>query len=262
MVLTEDNYFSEEASKLYTGSSQIKDFMKCEAYAMAKINGDWEEETSTSMLASSYIDEAVSGTLDVFCAKHPEMFKKDGSLYSQYAYLDDVLMQAENDEMFWKYINGEHQKIMTGEIAGVSVKIKVDSFFPKKLIVDLKAMKDLQLIWNPILGRKLNFIENYDYILQAALYQEIVKQNTGDVLPFIIAVLTKEKISERALLQIPQGEMDMKLNQLKDYLPHIQELKQGKVEPISCGKCDYCKSKAKTTQIYDYNYYFIEKGGY
>ena len=56
-----------------------------------------------------------------------------------------------------------------------------------------------------------NFIDYYNYILQATLYQEIVYQNTGKKLPFIIAAATKEKYSERALLQINQEKMEVNL---------------------------------------------------
>ena len=85
-----------------------------------------------------------------------------------------------------------------------------------------------------------------------ALYQEIVRQNTGKQLPFIIAACTKQKYSQRSLLQIPQDVMDAKLQFLRSYLPHLHDLKQGKVEPTNCGHCDYCISKQKCTQIYYY----------
>lgn len=132
-------------------------------------------------------------------------------------------------------------------------------FILGKLITDLKVIKDFNLIWNEETYKKENFINYYDYILQAALYQEIVRQNTGKQLPFIIAACTKQEYSERALLSISQEELDLKLEFLKNYLPHIQELKEGKIEPASCGKCPYCLSKKKTTKIYDYNYYFQER---
>ena len=103
---------------------------------------------------------------------------------------------------------------------------------------------------------KENFINAYDYVLQGALYQEIVRQNTGKVLPFIIAVCTKQKYSRRALLQIPQEELDLKLEFLKQYLPHLQSVKQGNEEPSHCGECDYCISKEKVSQIYYYQDYF------
>lgn len=257
--LTEQNYFSNEMNMKYTGSSQIKSFLACEAKTIAELKGEWEEEKSDSMLVSSYIDEAISGTLETFKEQNPQIFTRTGELKAQYKIAEKVLEQIKNDPMFYKYVNGEHQKIMTGEISGVPVKIKIDSYFKDKLIVDLKAMKDFNLIWNEQTKQKESFIEIYSYYLQAALYQEIVRQNIGKQLPFIIAACTKQEYSERALLSIPKEELDTNLNFLKQYLPHIQELKQGKIEPTSCGKCNYCLSKKKTTKIYDYHFYFSER---
>lgn len=114
-------------------------------------------------------------------------------------------------------------------------------------------------MWNEETHQKENFINYYNYVLQAALYQEIVRQNTGKQLPFIIAVCTKQEYSERALLSISQNELDTKLEFIKGYLPHIQELKEGKIEPTYCGKCSYCLSKKKTEKIYDYNFYFEQR---
>ena len=41
-----------------------------------------------------------------------------------------------------EYMSGEKQVIMTGEIEGVPVKIKIDSYHPNKMIVDLKVMSE------------------------------------------------------------------------------------------------------------------------
>ena len=188
MELTEKNYFSPEMNMKYTGSSQIKSFLSCEGKTLAELNGEWEEKTSEPMLVSSFIDESISETLEDFKLVHPEIFTQKGELKAQYRIAEKVLEQIYDDPMFLKYLSGEHQKIMTGEISGVPVKIKIDSYFEDKLIVDLKAMKDLELIWNNSTKQKENFIQSYDYILQAALYQEIVRQHTGKQLPFIIAV--------------------------------------------------------------------------
>ena len=114
-------------------------------------------------------------------------------------------------------------------------------------------------MYNEETKQKENFIDYYDYVLQAALYQEIVRQNTGKKLPFIIAAATKEKVSQRALLQIPQDVLDQKLEFLKQYLPHLQEVKQGKVAPTECGKCPYCLSKKKTLGIVNYQDFFAER---
>ena len=136
--------------------------------------------------------------------------------------------------MFIKYLQGEHQVIMTAEIVGLPVKIKIDSYFKDKVIVDLKAIKDFNLLWSDKNKCKENFIDYYDYLLQASLYQEIVYQNTGKRLPFVIAAMTKEKISERALLNIPQEDMNIKLEQIKEYLPRLQALKKGEITPNPC----------------------------
>ncbi len=77
MKLVEENYFSEEAEKFYTGSSQIKAFMKCEAKELSKINGTWKDEPSKALLVGSYVDAAVSETLDVFKAQHRFIAGKD-----------------------------------------------------------------------------------------------------------------------------------------------------------------------------------------
>lgn len=210
-------------------------------------------------MVSSYIDAAISNELEDFKAENPDIFTQKGTLKAEYQLAEEVLEQARQDEMFMKYLNGEHQVIMTGEISGVPVKVKIDSYHKDKCIVDLKAVANFDLIWNEKTHEKQNFINAYDYVLQGALYQEIVRQNTGKQLPFIIAACTKQKYSQRALLQIPQEELDLKLEFLKQYLPHLQELKEGKVEPTSCDTCNYCISKAKCTQLYYYNDFWEEE---
>ena len=56
MVLTAENYYSQEANLEYMSVSQFKDFsgtygkMACEFEAVEKLHGRWEEEPSTAML--------------------------------------------------------------------------------------------------------------------------------------------------------------------------------------------------------------------
>lgn len=166
MELNENNYFSDEAKKIYTGSSEIKDFMKCPACAMAKLKNEWVEEKSKPMLVSSYIDAAISNELDFFKEQNPEIFTKQGELKAEYKVAEDVIAQMKDDPMFMKYLSGEPQVIMTGDISGVPVKIKIDSFHKDKAIVDLKCMNSLDLIWNEETHQKENFIDYYDYVLQ------------------------------------------------------------------------------------------------
>ena len=143
--------------------------------------------------------------------------------------------------MFSKYMSGEKQVIMVGEIEGVPFKIKIDSYHPEKCIVDLKVMRDFQSIYKEGQGR-LNFIEAWGYDIQAAVYQEIVRQNTGKQLPFFIAGATKENEPDIAIISIPQPNLDVCLEIVKANVIRFSELKNGIGDPIRCELCEPLQS--------------------
>lgn len=239
-MLTSENYFSTENQMKYCGSSQLKAFLKCEAAALAEASGNYEREHTTALLVGSYVDAHFEGTLDIFKAHHPELFKRDGTLKADYSKAEYIISRIEQDEFFMSFMDGEKQKIMTGEISGVPVKIKIDSYFPDK-IVDLKIMKDFSPVYRPEEG-KLTFIEAWGYDLQGALYQEIVRQNTGEKLPFFIAAATKENEPDLGVFEIPQELLDFELDKAKEVLPRIDAIKRGLIEPERCERCEYCRA--------------------
>lgn len=243
-MLNSENYFSSENQLKYCGSSQIKDFMKCEAMAMAKIRNEYEQEKTSALLVGSYVDAHFEGSLDLFKAKNPEIFKKDGCLKSEYIQAEEIIQRIERDELFMKYMSGEKQVIKTGEILGMPFKIKIDSYFPKKCIVDGKVMKDMARVYVENQGY-MNFILGWGYDIQAAIYQCI----EGCNLPFILAVATKEKVTDLALIRIEQETIDTALEIIKAHIPRIKQLKTGQAEPIRCEKCDYCKRTKVLTEI-------------
>lgn len=49
MILTNENYYSQEANKAYMSVSQYKSFLECEACAMAQINGEYERQATMGM---------------------------------------------------------------------------------------------------------------------------------------------------------------------------------------------------------------------
>ena len=251
-MLSEENYFSKKNNLKYCGSSQIKSFYDCEARTMAELNEEWKKTENKSLLVGSFVDASVSGTLENFTNQHPEIFKKDGTLKSEYIQATYILERIKKDEMFNKYLSGDHQTIMTGEIEGVPIKIKIDSYHKDKAIIDLKCVKNFEPIWNNQTKQKENFVDYWKYTWQGALYQEIVYQNTGKKLPFFICAVTKELEPDLAILNIPQEVLDEKLEIIKTILPRIKELKQRIKEPIRCEHCDYCKLTKKITKILDY----------
>lgn len=255
LKLTNENYHSVEMRKRYMGYSQFKTFLECESEALAKVNGEVEEKKTPALLFGSYVDAYFSNELDEFIPSNPELFTRSGTLKADYARCQDVINAIENDEKMHKAMQGEHQVIMTGFIAGVEFKIKVDSYHPGKVIIDQKVMKDMQPVWIEKYGmrERVNFVKAYRYDLEGAIYQEIVRQNTGEKLPFVLAVTTKEEVPEQALLRIDQEDLDLALAEVIEKAPRFDRIKKGLEQPKSCGKCNYCKSRKKVEKIVSFH---------
>lgn len=240
MILTNDNYFSQEANLEYMSVSQFKLFETCSAAAMAELRGEYERETTTSLLVGTYADARFDGTLDVFKTNHPEMYKRDGSLKAEYIQAEQIINRIERDTLFMKYMSGEKQVIMTGNISGIKVKIKIDSLLPDR-IVDMKIMKDFAPVFVEGQGR-LPWFEAWRYDLQGAIYQEIVRQNTGKKLPFYLAAATKEKVPDIGIFLIEDELLEYELSQFKTNAPVYDAMKKGILEPERCEHCNYCKA--------------------
>ena len=90
------------------------------------------------------------------------------------------------------------------------------------------------------------------YDIQGAIYQKGVELNDLGKLPFYLAVATKEDIPDLNIFQIPQSTLDLALMEVEENLPHIMEVKTGKIAPTRCEKCDYCK-RTRKTMIRNYN---------
>lgn len=242
MVLTNENYFSREAQMMYMGASQFKSFAACESAALAEIRGDWAQQESTALLVGSYVDAYFSGTLPLFRAQHSEIFTQKGTLKSDYQYAEYIIQRIERDAKFMAAISGGSQVIMTGKIEGVPVKIKVDSLLPDR-IVDMKIMKDMEDVYNKEDREWQPFWKSWGYDIQGAIYREIVRQNTGELLPFGLAVATKEKPEpDIDLITLPSAALDESLEIVRSEIVYFDSIKKGLIEPERCGKCAHCRS--------------------
>lgn len=240
MTLTEDNYFSPESDMKYFGHTQFVEFTKCEAKALAMAKGEYDEKLTDALLVGQYVDAYFTGNLNSFVSHHPELFKKDGSLKAAYVSADRAIERMKSDKMFMKYITGAPQQIMTGKLFGYDWKIKIDSYHEGKAIVDLKCMRDFEPRFVEGLG-KVSFVEGWGYDYQAAIYQAIVKDVTGEKLPFIIAAGTKQDPPDIALFNVPQTMINSALKVIENKIDRYAAIKAGDVEPVRCEKCDYCR---------------------
>ena len=268
-VVTAENYYSPEMNMAYMGSTQFKAFEKCEAAALAELKGEYHPPSSTALLVGGYIDAWFSGELPLYQAQHPEIFKRDGTLKAEYLRATEVVVRMQSDELYMLLMSGRKQVIRTGEIAGVPFKIKIDSLldadacrhiverFPDTAealgmcdgaIVDQKVMRDLADVWSDEEHCRVPFAEAYGYDIQGAVYQAI----EGNMLPFVLAVGTKEDSPDLEALYISDADLTAKLAEVEDRASRYQAIKEGKIEPRRCEHCTYCRATKRLTAIRNY----------
>lgn len=249
-VLTDENYYSDEANKRYLSNSTFKAVYghpahprPCEAAAL--LGPKLESEALT---VGSYVDAYFEGpdSFEEFKEKNAKkiMQKSGKAPYKFILDADEAIARVIRDQVFMHYMDGDHQSIMTGEIAGHPFKIKMDAYHPNEMIVDLKYVKSAADEYNENLKKRATFIENYGYFIQGAIYQEIVYQNTGLKLPFYIAYITKEAIPDFDVVQIPQDCLDDALEFVKINLT-AKPFALIQANPRACGKrsCPYCRDQ-------------------
>lgn len=264
LKLTHENYHSPEANIQYMSVSQFKEFdIKhggCEAKAVAKLHGEWEDEEKTVFLVGSYVHAWNQGTEEFkkFCKEnHNSIYKKNGGMYAPFEQADRMIYKLKNDELVTKVREGEKEVIMTAQIFGVWWKIMIDIYNPTmKSFTDLKTCKSIhERQWNEQTRAKQTFIELYDYFLQCAIYAEVERINRQSeeyLAPHIIAV-SKEDPPDIAVIHMGTDYMQDKLSEVEAKLPYIMMLKNGEIEARRCEQCDYCRTTKRLTTIMHYS---------
>ncbi len=264
ITLTEENYHTPEANMEYVSHSQIIDFFGtlgrkgCECKGLAKAKGEWFEPMTTALIVGSYVDAALTGDLDRFIADHPEIISSRGAtkgeLKTDYQNANIMIERAKRESLFMKYLDGDKQRIMTGEICGVPVKIKIDSTDDKR-ITDLKTCKNISdVFYAKDLDQHLNVCEYWGWDIEAALYTEVYYQNTGKRLPFYLDAITKETENgvlhpRVAVIQITDAMISSGMKFIESNIRKIQQIKTGEIEPIPCQVCSWCADNLPLTEV-------------
>lgn len=244
MRLTRKNYHSIKANTEFMSASQFKAFMECPARALAEIRGEYVKE-SDAFLQGAFLDAYFEKRTDEFRAEHPEMFKRDGELKAQFEKVNEAIAAIEADPVMRKLCRGKQQKIMTGVIGGVPFKIMIDSLHPG-LTVDRKYMKDFSDVWKD--GERMPWWRAYGYQYQAAIYQEIRRQNEGKRVPFDLVAVSKETVPDKAWIRFSDEYLRNVLDIVECNAPLFKAMKDGIMDVHGCGECEYCRSKKRLTE--------------
>ena len=248
MILTKDNYFSKEADVEYMSVSQFKLFNECEAKALATINGLESATYKEAFVEGQFFEALVSGDKKLFIAQHPEIISTRGTtagqIKSNYAKIISAAEKFNSQELFVDIIEKcEKQVILTSEFCDVKVKCAIDLFDKMtNSIYDIKCMKDFKEQWSKDEKAYVPWYYTYGYVLQLAVYREIVKQNFGEPLQVGLIAATKEDSPDVQALSFSYDLLDLEFEKFKSKIKRYDLIKKGLVEPIQCGCCDYCKS--------------------
>lgn len=249
MKLNDDTYYSKEANQAFFSVSQYKDFCKCEAMAMAKIRGEFEQPTTKAMLIGTLCDRWFEGTLDKLKEERPNIFFcRNGALKADFRKASQIVRRVMQDERFMQYMSGRKQEILTFEMFGAPWKAKLDSLVVEICITDLKIVASIDTDREAVRAafRRLH------YHTQGAVYQTGAEACGYGKLPFYLAVATKEAVTNFDIFMAEQDYLDMALSEIKEKLPRFIAVKAGLEEPHYCGVCDYCKS-VKKARIRNYS---------
>lgn len=276
MELTRDNYYTPEADWEYMSCSQYQSWCECEARTMAKLQGRWTDPDTEAFLVGNYFhthfegpeahEQFIRDNFDkIFKTKvikgkkgAPDQTVITGK-YAPYEQADKMIETAENDPLIKSLIDlpGENEKIMTGSLFGIPWRIRVDKYVAAgRMILDWKTVANIsELKWNDAFHDKVTFIDNYGYMMRAAVYTEIEKQyaNSKDDANFIIVALSKQDPPDKDALYLNHRQRyDYELEEIRRKIPMIQMVKEGRAKPSRCGCCAYCRSTKVLSAIRPY----------
>ena len=253
--LTEENYYQDT---LFLSKSRFSEYMKCEARQLAIDHGLWEDNKNDNkaLVIGNYIHSAFESqeAHERFVADNEDSIltkNKKGKL-ADFKTADSVIESLKNDDVFLTLYDGEKgdsvekELIVTGELAGVPFKGKIDTInHSQGYFVDLKTMKSVRgKEWSNTLGQyTANVIANifdYGYALQMYIYHELLLQQEGDFFtPYIFAV-SKQECPDKELVLFDDKTLKYGEEVFNKHIGRVKDVIAGKVLPRHCGKCPYC----------------------
>ena len=261
-VLNDENYYTREADAHYMSCSQFQSFQNCEAAEIAKMRGIWNpSKESDALFQGRYFHSAMESekAFASFCEENFEKIFKTKTTkargtevvgkYAPFETLDCCLDVMHNDPIFSRLISipGENELFMTGKLGGIPWRMKMDKYIPAgRQIIDYKTSSNLwELYFNVQTRERQSFIEEYGYMMRAAVYGEIERQNVdAETFPtFLILAVTKQDPPDRDIFMLnDDARWNLELEKVKSKIPHIQRVKEGNENPRRCGTCEYCRA--------------------
>ena len=262
--LTAENYHSKTANQLYMGVSQFKSWMQCEANTLHWITTGNADEDTDALMVGKYVhkwseDEDAFEGFKVINSDY--IFNKKGAKYAAFVKADEMIACLESDPKVMFYLQGNKEVILTAELFGTPWKIMIDVDNDKlNYLADLKTTKSISdwgWQWSEADNRniKVSFIEEWNYLIQAAVYSEVERLARGrdNHKDFYIIAVSKEKTPDHSIIDLTDpARFESELQKIAENLPRILQVKSGELPPSRCESCSYCRGTKKVDKIIHY----------
>lgn len=250
--LTKDeDYYSNEAGWRYWSVSQYKDFIKCEAAALAKLKEEWEPTSDPkALLVGNYVHSYFESEQAHTAFKEQnqaKLLKKNGELYRDFEIAEHMIQRVDKEPFFNFLWQGQKEVPVTGELFGVNWKGKIDLLNVEEgYFVDLKTTRALDnKIWDSNQRRYVSFVEGYGYVIQLGIYEKLLEMTYGKPFTGYIYAVTKETPSNVAAIEVPDIDKRIELDFVKENTKRLDAIKNGQEKPEMCGKCEFCREYKK-----------------
>ena len=83
------------------------------------------------------------------------------------------------------------------------------------------------------------------FTIDKKVYEKLYMQNYFKELPYLLAIITKEKTPDKRLVMINEQAKKDTEQEIIAKAPIFDAMKKGNKEVYGCGCCDYCRSIKK-----------------
>lgn len=256
MNLTHENYFSPEMMMKYMSTSQFKNFESCESAAFAELQGKLEIDKDCYK-EGHYFEACLNGEQadELFLMQNSDMVSSRGAtkgdLKSNFKRVQSAVEAFKRQPKFMEAIDKcDKQVIVTGILAGLKFKGCVDFLNMETFDgYDTKCLANFKKVWSNTDHAYVNWYYAYGYHYQAAIYRELIRQTFGKTGQQHILAVTKEEIPDVCGFSFSDERLNGAMEIIEEFAPRYSAIKRGKIEPVPCGICDYCKANKVITEF-------------
>lgn len=265
--ITQKNYYDDKTQLAFLSKTVFSNFTECEAQGVAIMKKQYSKfANDIALIHGNYVhsyfesEDAHKAFIDNE-HNHTVLYTKAGSKTADTKRMDDCIKALESNKDFKKYYladGAEKEKIVTGQlyttnwgnIFDTDTKLKPIDWFGKldsvstsnNCICDIKTSANFYKVFNHG-GVKNNFIAEYGYDIQLAIYQELYRQMTGKTMDMIIFAVSKQTAIVQPI-KLPQSRLNDCLEYVKDKQERVDLLLREmrghkKTTAQACGLCPY-----------------------